>query len=477
MVRLTRLSDKLKIFFQKPEYVFVCLVSIFGIIMIFLMPFFMVADEGTHFYRAYQISNGGLISQSNKQVTGGMIPKEIKSYIEDDFYKNVRRNHQSPSLPYYKYFTQKINVHNQTLVDFRSAAIYSPIAYIPQVVGIKLAQIIYPSIGFMMVLARLANLVVYILLVGLAIRIAKKGKWVYVVLGLFPIAVQQAASLSSDVMTMGIVFVWVAFIGNMYFQRERISKKQWLIALLLAVGLALTKQTNIVLLMPLIFLPSIIFNNAWHKLRFVASVLGLGIIALFSWFVVMRLNNYNLQITGDTTVNQAGQISFLLQNPLHFISILGHTYFSSVILSDFYITSMHSVFSWLSYRLPMIFVALGYAGLLMSFMYDDDMRSPKLSNKFLTRLAFVQASTFILSLVAIAGTLYIAWTPVGSYEVGGIQGRYFLPFVPLLIPLFIMVKNKIKITTNKPYTIGVIVFTISTINLIAMLAVTYKWFY
>lgn len=477
MVRLTGLSDKLKIFFQKPEYVFVCLASIFGIIMIFLMPFFMVADEGTHFYRAYQISNGGLISQSTKTVTGGMIPTELKSDIENDFYTNVLRNRQPPPLPYYKYFTRKINTKDQTLVDFRSAAIYSPVGYIPQAVGLKLAQIVYPSLGVMMVLARLANLAMYILLIGAAVRIARKGKWVYVVLGLFPIAIQQGASLSSDVMTIGLTFIWVALISNMYLQREKISKRQWGIALALAVGLALTKQTNIVLLMPLIFLPSIIFNNAWHKLRFVASVLGLGIIALFSWFVVMRLNNYNLQITGDTTVNQAGQISFLLQNPLHFISILGHTYFSSVILSDFYIVSMHSVFSWLTYRLPLLFVLLGYAGLLIAFMYEDGARNPKLSNKYLTRLAVVQTGIFILSLIAIAGTLYIAWTPVGSDQVGGIQGRYFLPLVPLLIPLFIMVKNKIKITTNKPYTIGVIVFTISTINLIAMLAVTYKWFY
>lgn len=475
MHNLTKVGNKLKAFLQKPEYVFICLASFFGIIMIFLMPFFMVPDEGTHFYRAYQISNGGLISQSNKSVTGGMIPTELKSDIEKDFYKNVLRNHQHPALPYYKYFTQKINANDQTLVDFRSAAIYSPVAYIPQAIGLKLAQIVYPSLGVMMVLARLANLAMYVFLIGAAVRIAKKGKWVYVVLGLFPIAIQQAASLSSDVMTMGIAFVWVAIIGNMYLQKEHISKKQWIIALILAVCLALTKQTNVVLLLPLLFIPKRAFKGIGHKYRFVASVFGAGVSAILLWFLVMKLNNYNLQITGDTTVNQAGQINFLLHQPLSFISTILHTYIAPS--ADFFIISMHSMFSWIVYRLPLSFIVFGYAGLLIAFMYDDGDNKSELTNKYLTRLAVVQTLVFFASVVAVAGALYLAWTPVGQRWVDGIQGRYFLPLMPLLIPMFMLIRRKIKITTDKPYTIGVLVSIISGVNLIAMLAVTYKWFY
>jgi len=467
-------GNRLKALLQKPEHVFVLLASFFGIIMVFLMPFFMVPDESTHFYRAYQISNGGMVSESNNIATGGMIPTGLRFY--KSYADNVGlKNNQSPPLPYGKYFADKINLKDQTLVDFRSAAIYSPVGYIPQAVGLKVAQIIYPSFGVMMVLARLVNLAVYILLIGIAIRIAKKGKWVYVVLALFPVAIQQAASLSIDVMTMGIAFIWIALIHNMYLQREKISKKQWIIALVLAIGLALTKQSNIVLLLPLLFLPIGIFKNIWHKWRFILSIFGAGVLAAILWFVVMGLNHYNLQLRGDAPVDQIGQINFLLQHPLHFISVLLHTYVGPSV--SFYITSMHSMFSWLKYDLPLSFVALGYSGLLMAFMYNDEANDSKLINRTLTRLAVIQTLVFIVSLIAVAGALYIAWTPVGRNWADGIQGRYFLPVMPLLIPVFILIGRKVKITTDKPYTMGILVSIISGINLVAMLAVTYRWFY
>lgn len=476
MHNLTKVENKLKAFLQKPEYVFIGLASFFGIIMVFLMPFFMVPDETAHLYRAYQVSTGGIVSESTKTVTGGMVPIDLQLSIRD-YTNNVGlKNHQSQPIPYYKYFTDRINTKDQTLVDFRSAAIYSPVAYIPQTVGLKLAQIVYPSLGVMMILARFANLAMYILLISIAIRIATKGKWVYAVLGLFPIAIQQAASLSSDVMTMGIAFIWIALISNIYLQKENISKKQWVVALVLAIGLGLTKQTNIVLLLPLLFIPVRIFNNNWHKFRFVISVFSAGVLATALWFIIMQINHYNLQISKDTLVNQAGQITFLIQQPLHFIVTLWHTYVTGA-LSDFYITSMHSVFSWITYRLPLSFVVFGYAGLLVAFIYNDGDTSYKLPNKPLTRLAVVQALAFVASLIIIAGVLYLAWTPVGESQVSGIQGRYFLPLVPLLIPMFMLVRRRVKITTDKPYNIGVLVSIISGVNLIAMLAVTYKWFY
>ena len=135
------------------------------------------------------------------------------------------------------------------------------------------------------------------------------------------------------------------------------------------------------------------------------------------------------------------------------------------------------MFSWLTYKLPLSFIMLGYAGLFIVFMYDDGDSRLKLPNKSLLRLAVVQTLVFIASLVAVAGALYIGWTPVGQNWVDGIQGRYFLPVIPLLIPIFMVIRRKVKITIDKPYTMGVLEFVISGINLIATLVVTYKWFY
>jgi uncharacterized membrane protein len=91
-------------------------------------------------------------------------------------------------------------------------------------------------------------------------------------------------------------------------------------------------------------------------------------------------------------------------------------------------------------------------------------------------LALLQTIVFVISLVAIAGALYLVWTPVGASQVGGIQGRYFIPILPLLIPLFILLSRSVKVTLDKPYRMGMIVSIVSIVNASAMVALTWKYF-
>jgi uncharacterized membrane protein len=43
----------------------------------------------------------------------------------------------------------------------------------------------------------------------------------------------------------------------------------------------------------------------------------------------------------------------------------------------------------------------------------------------------------VVSAAAIAATIYIVWNPVGAAGIEGVQGRYFIPFGPLLwLPLY-----------------------------------------
>lgn len=72
----------------------------------------------------------------------------------------------------------------------------------------------------MIIIGRLFNLAAYILLVWLAIKIARQGKWVYTVAGLFPMAIHQAASLSSDAVNIGLVFIVIAAIQSLFSRKS-----------------------------------------------------------------------------------------------------------------------------------------------------------------------------------------------------------------------------------------------------------------
>ena len=469
-------KENIKHFFEKPERVFLTLASIFGLAMIVCMPIFMAPDESAHFYRAYEISEGHFVSQTVGKNTGDKMPIQLNKVV-NDFSVGVRSG-AHPPLAYPEYYTKKISNQPEVFTDFRSSALYSPVSYIPQSIGVGLGRLVYPSVGVMVTLGRIVNLSAYILLIYVAIRIAKQGKWVYAAVGLFPVAIQQAASLSSDVMTIGVIFVYIALLHRVFLQKEKLQRWQLILFALLAVALALTKQTNIVLFLPLLFLPNRVFTSIKQRIKIIGAICIFALVALVGWYMILKLRNYNLQTSGQAGVNQSLQTSYLLHHPLSYINTILHTYIyegkHGLITPDFLITSMYGVFSWISYKLPLSFTLLGYVTLFFALFHRSQ---GEISNdKQIGKLSLLQIATFLASIVAIASALYLTWTPVASPQVWGLQGRYFIPLIPLLIPVCMWLTKYIQVSFKKPMYLGVLIGSIAVLNLTAMVALTLVWF-
>lgn len=454
-------KKSIKEFYQDPAKLFASIALIFGLIMMFLMPLFKLPDEHVHFYRAYQIGEGHLTSENMNGETGGYV-REVRS---DGNYS--LQPEQAP----------------EKFISFPSSALYSPIAYIPQAIGIDIGRLINPTVETMVYFGRFVNLIFYIILVFLAIRIAKMGKWVYTAVGLFPVAIQQAASLSTDVMTTGLVFITIALTHRLFLQSTRITSRQLMLLGLLAIGLGLTKQTNIVILLPLLFLSVRLFGDFKSKILSISPVLLACVVAMGSWALIMKLNNYNTDYPttlGLTGVDPPEQVRYLISHPLSFIETAFRSFifegFKSPPTSDFYILSAFGFFSTLTYKLPIIFIFTGYITLVIALLYKDgdkNIINAQLSKK----LAAIGGLTFFLSVAAVAVALYIVWTVVGAPQIAGIQGRYFIPLLPLLIPVFQYFGSYVVVSFKKPFHIGYLIGSVSVVNLIATVAISYRWFY
>lgn len=458
-----------------PQKLFILMAAIFGIAMALLLPIFMAPDETAHFQRAYQVGSGHLLSTTVHGKTGGVVPPISGLH--------GTHNPSIAPIPPSHYFIKPKpgDIHFR---PFPTTAQYSPVAYIPQAIGVDIGRLIYPSVGVMALTGRLANLAAYIVLICLAIRIATRGKWVYAVVALFPVAIQQAASLSTDVMTIGLDFVTIAFMQRLFFQKTLLQKKQLVYLVLLALGLSLTKQTNILLLLPLLFLPRRLFTD-----RVRGWVVRLGIIAFsavvaLGWYAVVKLLHYETDYSSivgvHANVQPIAQLKFILTHPLGFAKTLFKTYifegFHAGPLADFYWTSMYGYFSFFFYKLPVPFISLGYSVLLVALLYRSKDESAN-EGDLLSRFALIQTAVFALSVVAVGVALYMVWSTVAETQVAGIQGRYFIPIMPLLVPLFVVLGRWVKVTLAKPHYMGVMVMGIYGINLSAMLAITFAYFY
>lgn len=422
--------------------------------MLFLLPLFRAPDEMAHFARAYQVSQGQVFSQNVSGRTGGVVPL-LEGYN----------------------FHNKLTPNSYRFFDFSSSAVYSPVNYIPQAVGILLGNLFYSSVAVMVYVGRLFNLIAYVVMLYLAIRTATRGKWVFVVVGLLPMAMQQASSLSGDVMTIGPIFIFIALVQRLFTQTTHITRKQMVALVSLCLVIGLTKQTNVVILLALPFLPRTLFKSVWDKYRFILLTIGVGFASLIGWYVTTRILRYNFSYSSVAGVDQVGQINFILHQPIRAITaflrtfILGGQSLSSPV--DFLAISLVGYFSWFDYKLPISLIICCYLLLVVALLYRDRGVDEKQNPK---RLVWSYSIVFILSIGAIAEALYVSWTPVGYDHILGLQGRYFLAYIPLLIPLFAWLGRFVKISFDKSYRMGMIVAVISFINLTAMLVMTYNWF-
>lgn len=437
--------------------------------MVFLMPPFMVPDEGVHFDRAYQVAQGKIVSKVVDGKTGGFVPIVHAKGL------SVRNVPLVFDQDYFNYISKK----DDSFVAFPNTAVYSFVNYIPQAIGIKTAQLVYPSIGLMLIFGRIFNLAFFILLLFFTIKIAKQGKWVYVVAGLFPMTIQQAASLSCDAMTISLAFLTIASIHYLFLSNLKLSKKHYMLFLLLVFGLGLTKQTNIVLLLPLLFVPLRLFKSLKYKVGFIFSVIFVAFGAMLSWYFIVKLLHYDMSFS-PFHADQYAQFKFIIGNPVTFIKTLLKTYIYSgagsngTMLQDFFFGSIVGVFSWLTYKLPLVSVIAEYILLFIALIYNGQKNEKQ---NYLVVFSLLQIITALLSIIAIAFILYLTWTEIGANQIYGLQGRYFIPLIPLLIAPFIFLRRYIKLTFEKPYQMGLLVGIISIINLMTMTILTIEWFY
>lgn len=447
-------------FVANPALVFLVLASVFGLLAIAVTPQLVVSDENQHFLRSYTLSTGTVGKETCTY------PVEINKKASGVYVGDLSAN-----------YTDRVNFQETEQAPCGTAAAYSPFMHAPQAIGMFVAKLIYPSTGLMILFGQLANLALYISALYFIIKHVRFGKWVFVVIGLFPSMIHTAASLSSDVIHNSIVLASVALVFSLFMQTSRLSRKQIILTALLACGLALTKLTNLLVLLPLLFLPTRIFMpNAkqlpfnLHKWLLVAGIGALSIVSLLLW---QKL--YGGAIVSETPPN------ILAEYPHHFIKVLFNTYINpSFEYTDKLLQGVVGYFASYSYTLPafMLFANISLLGVVLFRRNKDEERDIKK----VSPLVWSSLVALILSVIAITYALYVIWAvqpwrlgPTALYA-DGVQGRYFTALLVLLIPTAIWLRKFIAIDIKNDTVLGTIVFSVAGSSLLFFVLQTFFFF-
>jgi uncharacterized membrane protein len=295
----------------------------------------------------------------------------------------------------------------------------------------------------MLYATRVVGLLIWILLAALALKVmAPSGlRLAMASVLLLPMFIVQA-SASTDPLLNGLTVLYLAFVARAIYKKEVLTYKR--AALLLAMLFVMVMAKPVYLAFGLLLLLHPVVQKGLKGYIYKAAYLAIPFILYSLWSVLTKDNGPPVYIESVAIghAQPSVQAHYLVPNLLNFLQPLLNTLFLP--WGDGVYGSVIGNFGKLDTPLPLLFIALGYALILIAvFARPDNEKEIKLpKTKYLNSAVLLTAVAFSLGVYL---AMYVYSTPPGARIITGVQGRYFLP----LIPLFVLFVSKNWVTVKK----------------------------
>ena len=335
--------------------------------------------------------------------------------------------------------------YNKKVFHNYSTITVMPLVYIAPALGIISSKIFAHVLGikmvstvYMLYFARIFSLILAIFLTACAIKITPVMKKTFLVVSLIPMTLFLNSMVSYDSVLIPSSLLALAIILDVSYSKKKIETKDIIILSLIGTVLLNVKTVYFLLYILMFIIPVKKFGNKKDKIKTALKIVGL--ILLLTLIIQMPTYLHNLVKT-DSLAKQ--QLSFILINPFKYFGILLQ---SIVGQRSFYINTTIGSFGLIDTYLPIAVLPLIAINLLILGIAEGSIEKIKIG-KWMKIFVIIFV---IFCTIGIYTALYIVWTPqiagkIGSNEITGVQGRYFLP---LIMPLLLLFCN-IRIKDNK----------------------------
>ncbi len=412
-------------FLYSPRWLYLIVGGGAGLFCALLTPPFQVADEFFHFARVYQLSQGEIIApqQPATGYAGGRIPSSFRQAYAATTAGIEFKPDQKTSLAKTRAALEiALRPDDETFEPFRSA-LYTPVPYVPQVLGVAVARLFEAPALLHLYLARGFALAAALALGWWTLKALPFFQWPILLLVLMPMTLFQTASASADSFTTALSFALFACIARASVSNSPILRGEKTRLIALVVLVALCKQIYF-LLAPLLFLlPARRFGGRKERVVFLGAAFVGALGAVVGWSLM--ISHLLTAPAPDMSVDVPRQLGLVLADPISFARILVLNY--AAIGGDYY-RGFIGVLGWLDTFLPDLLHALYGAALIAVALADGGrdflIEAPR-------RFLLWGMALGIAVLIPLAA--YLAFTPVGEQRILGVQGRYFIPFAPVVL--------------------------------------------
>lgn len=408
---------------------FLALLSLCGVLFVFLTPPFQVPDEPAHFFRAFDVSEGRLLPRGRPGHRGAFVPESLPrmaAQLLGDVPFHADRKVPISTIR----DAVKTRLEPRVRVFVESGTPYSFVPYLPAALGIAVARRFSDSALIPLYAGRLFNLAVSLLLIGGAFRAMPIARPVLWLLSLAPMAVFLMASASADSFTNSFCFFFTAHLLSQAFSSSGpLSRADRVRFLLLSALLGLTKPGYTFLTGLFLLIPAERVGSAARRAGFFTIMLSTSCAAMVAWAAIFGRASQPIIQGGRSEPWKQDQ--FLLAHPFRVVGDAASDLVRQVpVLANEYIGKL----GWVDTRLPAT-VVLGEFLLLVVVASTCGCVGAALSRRQRILVAGIVAA----SLAGITALLYVFLTPAGSHMLGSAQGRYFIPLGP---PAFLLLSNR-----------------------------------
>lgn len=410
-----------------PEQVWVYLGLAFGGLLLAITPPFQAPDEQVHFYRAFQVSDGGFVAEKRDGRSGGWIPESLlavnAAFVNLQFHPEARTTVGAILVA----FSVPLDRSMRRFVGFENTTVQTPISYLPQSLGLSLGKAFDLGPLTLLYLGRGANLITSLLITLLAIRAAPVFKWVFALLALMPMAVFQMASVSADAFTNAVSLLFTAMILRLALTESAVDARALAALLVTSVFLSLAKLAYAVLILLFLAVPVSRLGGRRRYLAVFAALVSLNVAALGGWVFVMK--DVYVPITWMGHVDPAEQLRWIAANPMHFAGMLLDR-FSGANAGALWDLMVGRILGWLDTPIPLISIKSYQFVLIATALFDS-----RSEIRVGARTKIVALAVLIVGLATIGTMVFLQGHPVGANYVADIHGRYLIPLSPLLLLL------------------------------------------
>jgi uncharacterized membrane protein len=439
---------------SKPEALFLVAAIALGVFHMFVTTPYGVHDEGRTTKTIEYYSSVLLGADQSKDELSGEVTWENRAV--DTFDGLYEYPATAPYYHVWNHLFEFADKPHQTTEE-HSKIYGGALQLVPQILGVTFARILHLGQVPTLYMGKLFSLAFYILLLYFAVRLAPgKSKLLFAIIGLGPQILDKAGTLSYDTAANAVCLFFIALVLHLSFSQSKVTLKSG--ALLFGAGVLLTPLKLVYA--PLLLLTLMIPSDKWKSSQtrvLYCMALALAGAASLLFFSGASLFSHVGQTAADSLIDDgSGGIAYsqLWEHKTDVIRLLFHSFPDHLQLISQSVSSFH-------YRsLP---EHLGYLSLfimILSVSASPEDKGMAFSRKQWALMAFTALSVYLLLLM-----VCVSWTSPEKYELWGMQGRYFIPILPLIILLFCGLLKRKKLSD------GVLLFVTVAINVYALFSV------